>query len=101
MYDSCSLLKWHYKENKAYELRKKSNLMNKIIVKTQAVNDPIYTRAHPVFFSTESSFSEPLTPASSLTMATGLTSTESARKRLFAKKNERPTQQQFDANVRK
>ena len=90
-----------YKENKAYELRKKSNLMNKIIVKTQAVNDPIYTRAHPVFFSTESSFSEPLTPASSLTMATALTSTESARKRLFAKKNERQTQQQFDANVKK
>jgi hypothetical protein len=88
-----------YKENKAYELRKKSNLMNKIIVKTQAVNDPIYTRAHPVFFSTESSFSEPLTPASSLTMTRALTSTESARKRLFAKKNERPTQQQFDANV--
>ncbi len=92
-----------YKENKAYELRKKSNLMNKIIVKTQAVNDPIYTRAHPVFFSTDSSFSEPLTPTSSLTMATALNSTESARKRLFAKKNERPQQQQqqqqFDPNV--
>ena len=88
-----------YKENKAYELRKKSNLMNKIITKTQAANDPIYTRAHPVFFSTDSSFSEPLTPTSSLTMATCLNTTESARKRLFAKKNERPQQQQFDANV--
>ena len=73
-----------YKENKAYELRKKSNLMNKIIVKTQA-QDPIYTRAHPVcaeLTAEQQLFSPPASlPAYEHNSA--------ARKRLFAKKNER------------
>ena len=71
-----------YKENKAYELRKKSNLMNKISVKTQAIHDPIYSRAHP------SCFSSPLDSHEETS------STHNVKRRLFAKKNEK-----FDANL--
>lgn len=89
-----------YKENKAFELRKKSALMNKIILKSQLVNDPIFARANPIhqeialveqqqFMNDETInfITGTGTPSADTSMTS--TNTVGARKRLFAKKNER------------
>jgi hypothetical protein len=89
-----------YKENKAYELRKKSTLMNKIIVKSQQV-DPIYSRSHPC--ATEIAEQQSMNAAFVLTSNTSHVSIGSYeqsaanRKRLFTKKNERVSN--FDPNL--
>lgn len=89
-----------YKENKAYELRKKSTLMNKIIVKNQQV-DPIYSRSHPC--ATEIAEQQCINAAFVLTSNTSHVSIGSYeqsaanRKRLFTKKNERVSN--FDPNL--
>ena len=81
-----------YKENKAYELRKKSNLMNKIQVKSHQT-DPIYTRSHPVC-------AEIIDQQISSLHQNGVNigsyeQSAAARKRLFVKKNEK----NFDPNT--
>lgn len=104
-----------YKENKAFELRKKSALMNKIVGKSgsQLINDPIYTRSHPIstqmteqqhalaslmiannpmIYHKGGSVSGTATPVTSAAYD-NTTAANTARKRLFAKKNER-----FDPN---
>ena len=108
-----------YKENKAYELRKKSALMNKIMGKTQAQYsaDPIYTRSHPV--TTALNDEQQQAVAYLLTAHTNNSSSptvyigscqeqlntsnpggnNTARKRLFAKKNEKNGGVSFDPNV--
>lgn len=73
-----------FKENKAYELRKKSTLLNKIIIKTQQ-NDPIYSRSHPVCSEIVEQQVDQLS----------VHNEQTSRKRLFAKKNERS----FDPNL--
>ncbi len=114
-----------YKENKAYELRKKSALMNKIAGKGSVqIGDPIYTRSHPV--STELAaeqqqqqhslnyllLNQQIYQANSPQVVTNnqtsldlnmnsqafnsSASSSAARKRLFAKKNERNV---FDPNA--
>ena len=81
-----------YKENKAYELRKKCAIMNKIIVKTQF--DPIYSRSHPV--CTELNDQQAVNFIERNIANTSIGSYEqAARKRLFAKRNEKG----FDANL--
>ncbi len=82
-----------YKENKASELRKKSNLMNKIISKAQAQNDPIFARNHPICSELHEVESMNTTNAS---INIGSYEQQSAaRKRLFAKKNEA----KYDGNL--
>ncbi len=120
-----------YKENKAYELRKKSALMNKIVgkgaVASQGFGDPIYTRSHPVstelaneqqhsisyLLLNQQQMYHPQTTQSPGSMflnnlehdrsnnlgsqaSNNSTTSSAARKRLFAKKNERNT---FDPNA--
>ncbi len=97
-----------YKENKAYELRKKSALLNKINhqVKSQQY-DPIYSRAHPISNEMAAAAQEQqsflfanLSPAFDSTLIqqqqNNNNNNMSARKRLFTKKNER---QLFDPNL--
>lgn len=95
-----------YKENKAFELRKKSALMNKIVLKSHLVNDPIFARANPIhqeiayveqqqFLNDETlNFLANGTPS----LADTLNGGPKARKRLFAKKNEK-TNTFYDPNV--
>lgn len=97
-----------YKENKAFELRKKSTLMNKIILKSQLVNDPIFARANPIHqeialteqqqFLNDETINYIMGGANSVAAADSVSasSSASARKRLFAKKNERNA---FDPNA--
>lgn len=96
-----------YKENKASELRKKSALMNKIILKSQLVNDPIFARANPIhqeialveqqqFMNDETlNFISANAINNDSTIASSSASSSSARKRLFVKKGERA----FDPNA--
>lgn len=86
-----------YKENKAFELRKKSALMNKIILKNQLVNDPIFARANPIHqeialveqqqFMNDDTINFVLAGKTSITESN--TNGKGARRRLFAKKNEK------------
>ncbi|CAF0710301.1 unnamed protein product [Brachionus calyciflorus] len=80
-----------FKENKAYELRKKTMLMNKISVKNQ-LNDPIYSRSHPI--STELAEQQALNLTND-SIQSCLSNETTVRKRLFAKKNEK----NFDPNL--
>jgi len=86
-----------YKENKAYELRKKSTLMNKIITKNQN-QDPIYSRSHPI---RSELVDQKVLDINNITLGSLGCSYEqkhsAARKRLFAKKNEKSGG--FDPNV--
>jgi hypothetical protein len=76
-----------YKENKAYELRKKAALLNRIMVNKI---DPIYTRSHPVTSDIliEQTLSPVNCPSAKIVNCSGGVSSSGARKRLFAKKNE-------------
>ncbi len=86
--NSSSITANEYKENKAYELRKKSTLMNKITIKNQQ-QDPIYTRSHPI--STKLVVDDNLDLANITIGCLGSYEQKhsAARKRLFAKKNEK------------
>jgi hypothetical protein len=86
--NSSSIAANEYKENKAYELRKKSTLMNKITIKNQQ-QDPIYTRSHPI--STKLVVDDNLDLANITIGCLGSYEQKhsAARKRLFAKKNEK------------
>jgi hypothetical protein len=82
-----------YKENKAYELRKKAALLNRIISKNNYF-DPIYTRSHPATIEiSEQQHHDVLFSKSPCQINKNLNigsyeQNSGARKRLFAKKNE-------------
>lgn len=80
-----------YKETKSSELRKKTALMNKIATKTQQF-DPIYSRSHPVSAEINSVVS-----SMGNTSIGSYEQAHAARKRLYAKKNEKNTM--FDPNL--
>lgn len=83
-----------YRETKSSELRKKTTLMNKIITKTQQF-DPIYSRSHPI--STELNTGDQGINSVVNTSIGSYEQASAARKRLFAKKNEKNTM--FDPNM--
>ena len=74
-----------YKETKASELRRKTALMNKIIIKNQQF-DPIYSRNHPI--SAEINSDTQVNSAFNTSIGS-YEQVAAARKRLFTKKNER------------
>lgn len=85
-----------YRENKCFELRKKSALLNKIVLKNQLINDPIFTRANPVHQQIALDQQQQFLNDETINFLMGSnnspadTSTaNSARRRLFVKKNER------------
>ncbi|RNA01979.1 hypothetical protein BpHYR1_032668 [Brachionus plicatilis] len=85
-----------FKENKAYELRKKSTLLNKIVTKNHQ-HDPIYSRSHPISaqMTQQQALNVTLNEHSVTMPSVVADAATSARKRLFAKKSEK----QFDPNL--
>ena len=89
-FSSVNTIPAEFKENKAYELRKKSLLVNKIMTKNHQ-HDPIYSRSHPI--STE--LTEQDMNTTFVDNLQNLIPDSTARKRLFAKKSEK----KFDPNL--